>query len=51
MGSGIVRLLLEKPGLELVGAFGRRSERAGTDVGVTAERGPGGACGGELSRP
>ncbi len=33
MGSGIIRLVLEKPGLELVGAYGRRAERAGTDVG------------------
>jgi 4-hydroxy-tetrahydrodipicolinate reductase len=34
MGSGIVRLLLEKRGLELVGVCGRRTERAGTDVGL-----------------
>jgi 4-hydroxy-tetrahydrodipicolinate reductase len=36
MGSGIVRLLLRKRelGLELVGVFGRRAERAGTDVGI-----------------
>ena len=33
MGSGIAALLLEKPGLELVGAFGRRRERGGTDLG------------------
>ena len=33
MGSGIARLLLEKQGLELVGAYGRRSARAGTDLG------------------
>jgi 4-hydroxy-tetrahydrodipicolinate reductase len=33
MGSGIVRLVLQKPGLELVGAYGRRAERAGTDLG------------------
>ena len=33
MGSGIARLLLEKPGLELVGAFGRRTGRAGMDLG------------------
>lgn len=33
MGSGIIRLVLEKPGLELVGAYGRRAERAGTDIG------------------
>ena len=33
MGSGIARLVLEKQGLELVGAYGRRKERAGTDLG------------------
>jgi 4-hydroxy-tetrahydrodipicolinate reductase len=33
MGSGIARLLLEKRGIELVGAYGRRPERAGTDLG------------------
>lgn len=33
MGSGIIRLVLQKPGLELVGAYGRRAERAGTDLG------------------
>lgn len=34
MGSGIARLLLSKQGVELVGAFGRRAERAGMDVGT-----------------
>jgi 4-hydroxy-tetrahydrodipicolinate reductase len=33
MGSGIARLVLEKQGLELVGAYGRRTERAGIDLG------------------
>jgi 4-hydroxy-tetrahydrodipicolinate reductase len=33
MGSGIIRLVLAKPGLELVGAYGRRRERAGRDLG------------------
>lgn len=33
MGSGIARLVLEKPGLALVGAYGRRAERAGMDLG------------------
>ncbi len=33
MGSGIARLVLEKRGLELVGAFGKRAERAGMNVG------------------
>ncbi len=34
MGSGIARLLLQKPGFELVGAFARRAQRAGMDVGA-----------------
>lgn len=38
MGSGIAALLLEKPGLELVGAFARRRERAGMDLGVALGR-------------
>lgn len=33
MGSGIARLLLERPGLALAGAFARRRERAGMDLG------------------
>ncbi len=33
MGAGIARLVLEKPGLELAGAYGRREDRAGMDVG------------------
>jgi 4-hydroxy-tetrahydrodipicolinate reductase len=33
MGCGIIQLLLQKPGLELVGVYGRRAQRAGTDVG------------------
>lgn len=33
MGAGIARLVLEKQGLDLVGAFGRRAERAGMDLG------------------
>lgn len=33
MGAGIARLLLRKPGLQLVGAFGRRRERSGWDLG------------------
>lgn len=33
MGSGIVRLLLQKHGLELTGIYGRRAQRAGIDVG------------------
>lgn len=36
MGCGIVRLLLEKRGLELVGAYARRAERAGGDLGAAA---------------
>ncbi len=38
MGSAIVELLLEKPGLDLVGAFGRRRERAGRDLGLALGR-------------
>jgi 4-hydroxy-tetrahydrodipicolinate reductase len=38
MGSAIVELLLEKPGLELVGAFGRRRARAGTDLALALGR-------------
>jgi 4-hydroxy-tetrahydrodipicolinate reductase len=33
MGSGIGRLLLEKPGLDLVGAYARRKQRQGMDLG------------------
>lgn len=33
MGSGMARHILETPGLELVGAYGKRRERAGTDLG------------------
>ena len=33
MGSGIARLVLEKQGLQLTGAYGRRRQRAGTDLG------------------
>ncbi len=34
MGSGIARLVLEKPGLELAGAYARRAERNGLDIGA-----------------
>jgi len=33
MGSGIARLVIQKQGLELVGAFARRKDREGLDVG------------------
>jgi len=33
MGSGIIKLILQKTGIDLVGVYGRRPERAGTDVG------------------
>jgi 4-hydroxy-tetrahydrodipicolinate reductase len=33
MGSEIARLVLDKPGLELVGAYARRHARAGMDLG------------------
>jgi 4-hydroxy-tetrahydrodipicolinate reductase len=37
MGSGIARLVLAKQGLALVGAYGRRKERAGMDLGPAIE--------------
>ena len=51
MGSGIARLLLEKQGLQLVGAYGRRAERAGMDLGraIGLERDLGIPVSGELS--
>ena len=33
MGAGVARLVLQKPGLALVGAYGRRRNRTGLDVG------------------
>ena len=33
MGSGIARLVLRRPGLALVGAYARRAERVGQDLG------------------
>ena len=33
MGAGISRLVMEKQGLELTGAFARREQRRGTDLG------------------
>jgi hypothetical protein len=33
MGSGMIKLLLEKEGVHLVGVYGRRAERSGSDVG------------------
>jgi len=33
MGSGIARLILDKPGLELVGVYAKRAERHGMDAG------------------
>ena len=33
MGAGIARVVLKKQGLELAGAYGKRADRAGTDVG------------------
>lgn len=33
MGAGIARLVLQKQGLDLVGTYGRRSHRAGMDLG------------------
>jgi len=34
MGSGMIKLLLQKAGIELIGVYGKRAERAGTDVGT-----------------
>lgn len=34
MGTGIIRLLQQKPGLQLVGVYARRAQRAGLDVGT-----------------
>jgi len=52
MGSGIARLVLRKKGLELVGAYGRRSERAGMDVGqaIGLDRDLGLPLSGDLAR-
>jgi 4-hydroxy-tetrahydrodipicolinate reductase len=36
MGSGMLRLVGERPGLALAGVFGRRRERAGADAGTAA---------------
>jgi 4-hydroxy-tetrahydrodipicolinate reductase len=33
MGSGMIKLLLQKSGVDLVGVYGRRASRAGLDVG------------------
>lgn len=33
MGGGMVKLLLQKECIELVGVYGRRADRAGTDIG------------------
>jgi 4-hydroxy-tetrahydrodipicolinate reductase len=38
MGSAIAELLLEKPGFELAGAFARRRDRAGMDLGLALGR-------------
>jgi hypothetical protein len=35
MGSGIIKLLLQKYGVDLVGVYGRRTSRVGMDVGKT----------------
>ena len=51
MGSGIARLVLEKQGLQLIGAYARRAERAGMDLGraIGLERDLGIPVSGELS--
>jgi 4-hydroxy-tetrahydrodipicolinate reductase len=52
MGSGIIRTILETPGLALVGVWARRRERAGLDVGhaVGLERTVGIEIGSDLAR-
>ena len=52
MGSGIVRAIVETPGLELVGAWARRQDRAGQDVGLAVGlgRGLGLPIGADLAR-
>jgi len=51
MGSGIARLVLEKQGLQLVGAYARRAERDGMDLGqaIALGRDLGIPVGGDLS--
>jgi len=51
MGSGIARLVLKKEGLKLVGAYGRRAERTGMDLGraIGLDRDLGIPVSGELS--
>lgn len=34
MGSGMIKLMLQKAGIELVGVYGKRTERAGADIGT-----------------
>ncbi len=34
MGSGMIKLMLKKEGIDLVGVYGKRAKRAGTDVGT-----------------
>lgn len=52
MGSGIARLVLDKPSLALVGAFARRADRAGRDLGplIGLEDNPGLAVHGDLEQ-
>lgn len=51
MGGGIARLVLEKQGLQLVGAYARRAERDGMDLGqaIALGRDLGIPVGGDLS--
>jgi 4-hydroxy-tetrahydrodipicolinate reductase len=50
MGAAIARVVLEKQGLQLAGAYGKRADRAGTDLGraVDLERDLGIAIGSDL---
>ena len=51
MGSGIIRILLQKQGLEFAGAYARRASRAGLDVGraIGLERDLGAQVGTDLA--
>lgn len=51
MGSGIIRIVLQKQGLEFTGAYARRASRAGLDVGraIGLERDLGARIGSDLA--
>ena len=51
MGSGIIRIVLQKQGMEFTGAYARRASRAGLDVGraIGLERDLGARIGSDLA--